>query len=128
MGKGSSKAGAHSGLKLAVDVRNGTAGIRDLNEDEKRAVESVRGVVQRAYDGTEDIDHFYEWLADEYPYTMPDDEGAKVVYNRGGKIVVVGVDAFENTRTGKFQVSLTPRTYGYDEFDRDELEHMGVYE
>lgn len=117
---------------VSVEVREywGNEEITSYESQEvEKAVNSVQRVVKDVLEEADNnIDRAYDYLADNYPFHLYDDEATKIIDN-SDEHNIIAVDIRMREDNGKVKVTLSPRVFDESDFNtREELDAMGLYE
>ena len=117
-------------VNISVHERWGNEEITSFDDaNVERAVETMKkAVIEALKAANNDVDRAYEYLADEFPYALYDDEAVKIVDNRDDHNII-GVEVRMNGFDGNVDVELVPMVFDESDFlTREELDAIGLYE
>lgn len=127
--------GASKGTNVIFDIDTDRIdSMPDYRATQKTQMREAVEDVQKAINAfmrdpwtTKDTDHIYEALADYFPRSMYDDDAEKVVRVDTAYKIITTVDIrLHENREGKIEAKLSPSSYYYDDFTKEELEYMGI--
>ena len=129
IGTGTSSASSNN---VSIEVREywGNEEITSYDNAEiEKDINQVKRVVQDVLEEADNnIDRAYDYLADNYPFHLYDDEATKIIDNRD-EHNIIAVDIRMREDNGKVKVTLSPRVFDESDFNtQEELDAMGLYE